>query len=155
MEYERRVAIARPVGDVFAFLCDETRLPEWRDGLRVSRRMSPPGDLHGARYAETLETPLGLRTVTVELAARPPHQLAFRVVDGPVRPRGTLTLRATAAGTELAYRLEYTPPLRIVTPLDTKVFGALRASVDRSLAKLVALLDDAGPGPWYPRAAAG
>ena len=137
VEYERRVSIAQPLDRVFAFISDDERQPRWRDGLRASQRLTPAGPLDGARYAETLETPLGVRTVTVELRANPPHELAFRVVDGPVRPSGSMALSERDGATELTYRVAYEPALR--TPLDPAIFSSLRASVDRSLDRLVAL----------------
>lgn len=140
MEYERRVSIAQSPDRVFAFVSDDARLARWRDGLRASRRLSPPGPLDGARYAETLETPLGVRTMTVELRADPPRELAFRVVDGPVRPSGSMVLRARDGATELTYRIAYEPVLR--TPLDPAIFSSLRASVDRSLERLLALSEE-------------
>ena len=117
-------------------MSDDASLPKWRDGLRSSERLSHPGTLDGARYAETLETPLGLRKVTVELTATPPTALAFRVIDGPIRPHGSMTLHEIAGATEITYRLVYEP--RLKTPLDTTIFAALTASVDRSLDTLVA-----------------
>lgn len=141
MEYERSITLAQDIEVVFACIVDETKLVRWREGLRKSRRLTPGDDLDGARYAETIETPLGVRTLTVALEARPPFALAFRVVDGPIRPNGTLELRTVAAGTELTYRVDYTPILPIATPLDLVIFASLTAAVDKSLAKLAAIID--------------
>ncbi len=140
MEYERSVTIARPLERVFAFVSDDASLPRWRDGLRASQRLDSAEGLHGARYSETLETPLGVRTVTVELEADPPHALAFRVVDGPIRPSGTMALRETGGATELIYRVAFEPKLR--TPMDSMIFSALTKSVDRSLENLVKLASE-------------
>jgi hypothetical protein len=140
MDYERSITLAHDIEAVFAFIADETKLVRWREGLRESRRLTPGDDLDGARYAETIETPLGVRTLTVELEARPPYELTFRVVDGPIRPNGKLALRTIAAGTELTYRIDYTPMLRVATPLDRVVFASLTAAVDKSLAKLADII---------------
>ena len=140
MDYERRVTLAHDIETVFAFIADTTNLVRWREGLRDSRRLTPGTDLDGARYAETLETPLGVRTLTVEIEARPPHALAFRVVDGPLRPSGTLALRSVARGTELTYRIEYAPMVRVATPLDLVIFASLTGAVDKSLAKLATII---------------
>ncbi len=140
MQYERSVTIARPLERVFAFISDEATLPRWRDGLRASQRLTPAGGVDGARYAETLETPLGVRTVTVELEADPPHGLAFRIVDGPIRPSGTMALRESGDATELTYRVAFEPAVR--TPLDAMIFSSLTKSVDRSLENLVNLASE-------------
>ncbi|GAC1310146.1 MAG: hypothetical protein NVSMB19_24240 [Vulcanimicrobiaceae bacterium] len=149
MDYERRLRVALPPAELFAFLCDEQRLPDWRDGLHAVRRLDDAPGAMTRRYAETVETPLGLQTVTVALEADSAAQtLAFAVLDGPVRPRGELVLRAAGTGTELAYRITYRPPLRIATPLDRLIFDALVGNVDRSLERLQRVLaaHDARPG---------
>ncbi len=140
MDYERSITLPHDIEGVFAFIADTKNLVRWREGLRDSKRLTPGTDLDGARYAETLDTPLGIRTLTVELEARPPHSLAFRVVDGPIRPNGTLALRTVAAGTELTYRIDYTPMLPVATPIDLVVFASLTAAVDKSLAKLATVI---------------
>ena len=140
MDYERSITLAHDIETVFAFIGDAANLVRWRAGLRESKRLTPGVDLDGARYAETLETPLGVRTLTVELEAHPPSALAFRVVDGPIRPHGALALRSVAAGTELTYRVDYTPMLRVATPLDLLIFASLTAAVDASLTKLAAVI---------------
>ncbi|GAC1494641.1 MAG: hypothetical protein NVS1B2_11690 [Vulcanimicrobiaceae bacterium] len=140
MEYERRVTIAPPPDRVFAFVSDPGQFSRWRDGLQASRVLDDTAGTDVVRSIETLQTPLGVRDVTVEVRRDPPHGYAFEVVDGPIRPNGALTLRATATGTEVTYRITYEP--RVRTPLDGKIFDALRTNVDRSTDNLVALAGD-------------
>jgi hypothetical protein len=133
----RRVAARR----LFAFLCDEGRLVEWRDGLVACRRLDDAPDGSSRRYAETIETPLGRQTVTVAIVADPVAQrLAFEVLDGPVRPHGELVLRAAGTGSDVTYRITYTTRLPVRTPLDRPVFSALVGNVDRSLERLQRVL---------------
>lgn len=142
MDYERRVHVARSPAELFAYLSDEKHLLAWRDGLVAVKRLDDGApDAPSRRYAETLETPLGRQTMTVELTSDVVDRaFAFEVVDGPVRPRGEMRLRAEDAGTELAYRVTYPTMLPIATPIDKMVFAALKASIDRTLENLQRLL---------------
>ena len=151
MEYERRTHVSRPPDEVFAFVADDARLVQWRDGLIASRRIDEGGpDARARRYVETLRTPLGERTVTVDVTTDPSaHRLAFDVVDGPVRPHGEIALAAADGGSELTYRVAYRTPLPVATPLDRMVFDALVASVDRSLDALAMLYEP--PAASAPR----
>jgi len=84
VNYERHLHVALPPAELFAFLCDEGRLVEWRDGLVACRRLDDAPDGSSRRYAETFETPLGRQTVTVAVIADPvARRLAFEVLDGP------------------------------------------------------------------------
>lgn len=150
MEYERRIHVDRPPAELFAYLCDERHVLEWREGLLAIRRLDPgpPGASH-RRYAETLRTPLGPHTVAVALTRdATAWELRFEVLDGPVRPRGEIRLRLASGGTEVAYRLLYTPRLPIVTPIDKAIFAGLTTNVERSLARLeAAFARTASPPP--------
>ncbi|GAC1313621.1 MAG: hypothetical protein NVSMB21_24900 [Vulcanimicrobiaceae bacterium] len=141
MDYERRIHVPRSPEALFAFVSDDTRLGAWRDGLIASRRIDTgPADASVRRYVETLRTPLGERTATVEVVADPvARRLTFDVVEGPIRPHGEISIAAADGGSDLVYRVAYATALPIATPLDRIVFEALVASVDRSLDALVAL----------------
>lgn len=137
MDYEGRISIARPPADVFAVLCDENQLTQWRDGLVAIARLDDGSDPSARRYAETLETPIGRKTVTVLSATDAARRaLAFSVIDGPVRPRGIVAVGPADGGCEVTFRISNAPLLRIVTGVDRRIFAALTANVERSLARL-------------------
>jgi hypothetical protein len=141
MRIEQSIYVARPVTDVYEFLCDETRLTEWRDGLLEVDRISPAGPLDGALYREVLRTPLGPQTVTVRLNTKPLGSVSFRVVEGRFRPHGTVFLRRAGKQTQLTYYVEYAPLVGFATPLD-KLFGRLLSkNVERSLRNLKRILE--------------
>lgn len=45
IEVEDSIVIARPIGEVFTFVADQTNAPRWQDGLLEVRRITdgPPG----------------------------------------------------------------------------------------------------------------
>jgi uncharacterized protein YndB with AHSA1/START domain len=138
---ERKAIIAAPVASVYAMLADADRLPEWREDLVATQRISPPGDLNGAKYKETLRTPLGNQTATVQLSTQEGKTFGFKVLDGPIRPQGTLTMTPSGDGTELVYRIELKPLFGFPSPLDTAAGIFMTSSVDKSMKKLKEILE--------------
>jgi hypothetical protein len=141
MTIERRAHIAASVPFVYAMLSDAQRLPEWREDLVSIERISPPGELNGAKYRETLRTPLGNQTATVQLTTEPNKMFGFKVLDGPIRPQGTMTLSEAEGGTQLVYRVELKPLFGFPSPLDTAAGIFLTSSVDKSMKKLKEILE--------------
>lgn len=94
------ITIARPPGDVFAYVTDPARFPEWQRDI-VSVRAgdtSPPGV--GWRFTTTRRIGRAERTMTQEITeVSPPRTWAARGVDGPIRPDVTLTVEPTGDGT--------------------------------------------------------
>jgi uncharacterized protein YndB with AHSA1/START domain len=138
---ERKAIIAAPIQSVYAMLADASRLPEWREDLVSTERISPPGELNGAKYKETLRTPLGNQTATVQLSTEAGKTFGFKVLDGPIRPQGTLTMNPSGAGTELVYRIELKPLFGFPSPLDTAAGIFMTSSVDKSMKKLKEILE--------------
>jgi uncharacterized protein YndB with AHSA1/START domain len=102
------VEIARPSSDVFAYLADGERCPEWRSGVVSIRRVVGDGGV-GTQYAQQVRGPLGRKIgadyeITV---SDPPRRLEFQTVSGPARPHGTYELEPTAdGGTRLRFTLD-------------------------------------------------
>ncbi len=103
---EYRVTINRPAADVFAFLADGERGPEWRDGIVEIKKLS--GDGIGAQYKQSVRGPGG-RSVAADYAITefaPTSLLAFVATAGPVRPRGRYEIRESADGTAVTFTLD-------------------------------------------------
>jgi hypothetical protein len=130
---------------VFAFLSDQERVREWREDVLASERLSPPGDLDGARYRETIATPLGSQTATVLVSVDAPRRLAFTVLDGPLRPAGSIVLVEQGSQTGVNYTIELQPLLKVPSPLDAAAEKFLTRSVERSLARVKEILEAARP----------
>jgi uncharacterized protein YndB with AHSA1/START domain len=85
IEVEHTFEIERPASEVFDYLTDVSRLPEWQSSaesaeleegeLRVGARIREVRTFMGRRAASTLEV----------TEYEPPRQFSLRVVEGPIR----------------------------------------------------------------------
>jgi uncharacterized protein YndB with AHSA1/START domain len=102
------VDIARSPEDVFAYIDDLSRHGEWQ-GQIVSVRVDTEGPTRvGSRATETRRVPGGPREFTYEITEHdPPRKASFRVLDGPVRPFGTVTVEPAGEGSRFTLRLDF------------------------------------------------
>ena len=103
---QREVTIARPVGEVFAFVADGLNGPKWRPGILDIALVSGTGV--GTIYKQGVRGPGGRRIdadyrVTAYETNR---RLAFEAIAGPVRPTGEFNLDAVGDGTRLRFSLQ-------------------------------------------------
>ena len=107
-EESNTITIARPAGDVFAFLADAENDKQWRGGVIEMTRTSGQGV--GATYRQIVAGPGGRRIdADVEITEFVPDQrIAFRTTKGPVRPTGSYDLQASDGGTMVTFRLAAT-----------------------------------------------
>ena len=104
---ESSVTIARPIEDVFAYLTDGERCPEWRPGVIAIRRVSGDGGV-GTIYEQRVRGPMG-RAIAADYAitvAEPPTRLEFQTLTGPVRPHGRYVLESAGGSTRLTFALD-------------------------------------------------
>jgi uncharacterized membrane protein len=93
------VEIARSPQDVFAYLDDLGRHGEWQEQI-VDVKVETEGPTRvGSRATDTRRVPGGPRQFTYEITEHdPPRKASFRVVDGPVRPFGSITVEPVGDG---------------------------------------------------------
>jgi uncharacterized protein YndB with AHSA1/START domain len=104
-EESNTITIARPAGDVFAFLANAENDKQWRGGVIEMTRTSGQGV--GTTYRQIVAGPGGRRIdADVEITEIVADQrIAFRTTNGPVRPTGTYELHAGDGGTVVTFRL--------------------------------------------------
>ena len=104
------IEINRRPEDVFAYLDDVERHGEWQDQIVD---VEPQGDQPmgvGKRVRETRRVPGGNRSMTYEITAHdPPRQSSFRVLDGPIRAVGTVSVEPIGDGsrTKLTITIDF------------------------------------------------
>jgi len=103
---QRDVTIARPVGEVFAFVADGLNGPKWRPGILDISLVSGVG--LGAIYKQGVKGPGGRRIAADYriTAFEPNRRLAFEAIAGPVRPTGSYVFDEVAGGTRVSFSLE-------------------------------------------------
>jgi len=97
--------IARSPHEVFAFVTDPARFPEWQADV-VSVRM-----LDDARFVTTRRIRGAERTFTQQIVRNdPPDGWAARGVDGPIRPHATVTVEPADGGraSRVTFTLDFT-----------------------------------------------
>jgi uncharacterized protein YndB with AHSA1/START domain len=93
------IEIERSPEDVFAYLDQLERHGEWQSGIDETRVETEGPTRVGSRAVDTRKVPGGPRAVTYEVTEHdPPRKVAFRGVDGPVRPVGTVTVEPVGDG---------------------------------------------------------
>jgi uncharacterized membrane protein len=101
------VEIARSPEDVFAYIADFPRQPEWQEGL-VSVKVETEGSTRvGTRVVHRRK--LGPQTVatTSEITAYdPPQVIGFRGIDGPIRAEGSQRVDPAGDGSRVRFEME-------------------------------------------------
>jgi uncharacterized membrane protein len=132
-EATNTVTVARPPSEVFAFLADGTNNPRWRTGvLDISLKS---GEGKGAVYQQGVKGPFGRRVpADYEITEFVPDpRIAFRAIEGPVRPDGSFELVPVDRGTLVKFSLRCSPSgfARLVTPMVAKTMRSEVAQLDR------------------------
>lgn len=101
------VEIARSPEDVFAYIADFPRQPEWQEGL-VSVTVETEGPIRvGTRVVHRRK--LGPQTVasTSEITSYdPPQVVSFRGIDGPIRAKGSQRIEPAGNGSRVLFEME-------------------------------------------------
>lgn len=107
MALHESIEIGRPPQEVAAYLDDLSRHPEWQESL-VGVQVETEGPTRvGSRMRQTRRVGGSTRTFTIEVTEHdPPNTFAFKGVDGPVRPRGRITLEPLDGGQRTRYSVE-------------------------------------------------
>ena len=104
------IEINRRPEDVFAYLDEVKRHGEWQEQI-VDVQPLDDGPLRvGSRVKETRRVPGGNRTMTYEVTEHdPPRQSSFRVLDGPIRAVGTISVEPVGDGSRsrLTFTLDF------------------------------------------------
>jgi uncharacterized protein YndB with AHSA1/START domain len=94
------IEIARPPEEVYAYVTDPSRFPEWQhDVVRVRIHGGRPLGA-GSRFTTTRRIGPVEQTMTQEITElSPPRSWAARGVDGPLRPSADVTVEPLEGGT--------------------------------------------------------
>ena len=80
------IEIARPPGEVFAYVVDPSRLAEWQESVVSSHTEGGGPPAVGSKAVTSRRVGRGERRMTMEMTkVDPPRSWAVRGIDGPVR----------------------------------------------------------------------
>lgn len=101
------IEIGRRPEEVFAYIEELERHKEWQPAI-VSSRREPAGPMRvGTRNIETRRLPGGPREFVSEIVEHvPSRKMVFQGLNGPIRPRGTITVEPVGDGSRSRFTLE-------------------------------------------------
>jgi uncharacterized membrane protein len=122
------IEINRTPEDVFAYYEDLAKHGEWQQQI-VSVHVDTDGPTRvGSRATDKRRLPGGTREVSYEITEHDaPHKSSFRGVNGPIRPRGTVTVEPLDGGARSKLTLDF--------ELEGKGLGVLLAPLARANAR--------------------
>jgi uncharacterized membrane protein len=122
------IEINRTPEDVFAYYEDLAKHGEWQQQI-VSVRLDTDGPTRvGSRATDKRRLPGGTRDVSYEITEHDaPHKSSFRGLNGPIRPRGTVTVEPLDGGARSRLTLDF--------ELEGKGLGVLLAPLARANAR--------------------
>jgi uncharacterized protein YndB with AHSA1/START domain len=140
---EREVRVDRPREEVFAYLTDPERIPEWQTSAISVAREDDEDVAVGTRWRETRVFMGKHVEQTVETTRFEPHEeFALEVVEGPIPLRVYHRLRDEGGATHIEVRGEAEPGgmfrfgARFIVPVVERQFDddfvRLRANVERA-----------------------
>jgi uncharacterized protein YndB with AHSA1/START domain len=101
------VRIRRTPEDVFDYVADPARRPEWQDAVQRIDIEHRTGEGRGTRVRETRRVQGRLMTASWEVTDyERGHRYGFRGVSGPVRPIVNMTLAPYDGGTQTQVEVE-------------------------------------------------
>jgi uncharacterized protein YndB with AHSA1/START domain len=104
------IEISRRPEDVFSYVTDPSRLPEWQESVVSVRRLDDAPVAPGSRVIVTRRVGGRERAMTAELAELdPPRSWAVRGIDGPVRGnvKGTIEPLENGERSHLTISLDF------------------------------------------------
>jgi hypothetical protein len=94
-------------GDVFTYLSDLERHHEWQLALLSTELVTDGPTRVGSRAKDTRKVPMGKQTFTYEITEfDPPRRTSFKVLEGPIRPVGTVEIEPLDQGARSRVTLE-------------------------------------------------
>jgi len=99
MPITHTIEIARSPEDVFAYIDQLDRHGEWQSQI-ISSKLETEGPTRvGSKATDKRKVPGGTQDVTYEITEHdPPRRAAFKGLNGPVRPVGTVTIEPAGEG---------------------------------------------------------
>lgn len=143
---ERTARLAAPPDEVFAYVSDLDRLPEWQGGVTGTHRTSE-GGMHAGATAEVTREVMGQTIVAPLLitAYDPPRRLGIASKVSGVEADATLDLAPADGGgsTDLAFAMEIRGS-GLTAFMEPMIAGAARGDIESSLERLRSRFERAG-----------
>ena len=142
--FQNTVTIARPAGEVFAFLADLRNIPRWNYAIARTVPTSPGPAGAGATYRQTRTIPRRSENLQITVF-QPPTRLAVKGQLGPFRATASYLLEPVPSGTRLANDVELEPISALLRPIGPLAVPRVKAAVAHNPGRLKELLESTRP----------
>ena len=138
---EESIFVERPIEEVFGYLTDLERVPEWQTNVLFLQIQGTGGLRPGAQLIE-LRKFLGRKVESVVLVTEyePPHRYTIKVQSGPIPFEISNVLSESGAGTRIDAAVEGEPG-RFFGLVEWRVVKAVERELWNSLATLKDILE--------------
>jgi hypothetical protein len=138
---EQSIFVERPIGEVFAYLTNLERVPDWQTNVLFLQLQSSGGMRAGARLVE-LRKFLGRKVESIVEVTEyePPHRYTITVQSGPIPFRISNALSESGGGTRIDAVVEGEPG-RFFGLVEWRVVKAVERELWNSLATLKDILE--------------
>jgi uncharacterized protein YndB with AHSA1/START domain len=138
---EESIFVERPIEEVFAYLTDLERVPEWQTNVLFLQLQSTGSLRPGAQLVE-LRKFLGRKVESVVLVTEyePPHRYTIKVQSGPIPFEISNVLSESGGGTRIDAAVEGEPG-RFFGLVEWRVVKAVERELWNSLATLKDVLE--------------
>jgi hypothetical protein len=136
--FQNTVTIARPAGEVFAFLADLRNIPRWNYAIARTVPTLPGPAGVGATYRQTRTIPRRSEENLQITVFQPPTRLAVQGQLGPFRATASYLLEPVPSGTRLANDVELEPISALLRPIGPLAVPRVKAGYRRVHTDLVA-----------------
>ena len=140
---ERSTDIAKPPEDVFPYLFEADKVPQWTTGLSSYERLDGGALGKGSKFRENLEVSGQKIDAELEITAfEPPHRAESRTEIRGIDVVSTYELTPSGSGTRLTQTIEASGgglKGRVLIPV---IQPHLEKKLDADLAALASLLND-------------
>ena len=139
--FQNTITIARPAGEVFAFLADLRNIPKWNYAIErtVPTSPGPPGT--GSTYRQTRTIPRRSEENLQITVFEPPSRLTIHGQLGPFHATIGYLLQPAAGVTHLTNDVELEPASALLRPIGPLVVPRIKEAVAGNLSTLKQLLE--------------
>ena len=148
--FQNIVTIARPAGEVFAFLADPRNIPRWNYAIERTEQTSPGPVGVGATYRQTRTIPRRSEENLQITAFEPPSRLTIDGQLGPFKATSSYLLQPAAGGTRLTNDVELEPISALLRPVGPLIVPRIKKAVADNLSTLKQLLETGHPAAEGP-----
>ena len=140
--FQNTITIARPAGEVFAFLADLRNIPTWNYAIERTVPTSPGPAGAGTTYRQTRTIPRRSEENLQITVFEPPSRLTIHGQLGPFQATLSYLLQPTAGGTRLTNDVGLEPISALLRPVGPLVVPRIKAAVAGNLSTLKQLLEN-------------